>query len=257
MKYLFKTLIISIFILSQFLYAGTFREDVSDQEVIDYGKKFFCIKKIVAVEEINEKDKILGIGSCVILNKHWIITCAHLVQSNVDYIKIIIDNKEYCISKFIIHHTHNPDKFIGDIALGYCEEGFGEDIKELQLYEKQIKIDDYCAIAGYGRYGSMLKGASVYDGKLRAGSNRISSFFQEDMVIIDGSNDSTKTKYEFLPNVGDSGGGLFIEGKLAGITSLVMSTKPDPKSVYGDEGAFVQIYPYLEWIKKHVKKSKM
>jgi hypothetical protein len=58
-----------------------------------------------------------------------------------------------------------------------------------------------------------------------------------------------------LPNVGDSGGGLFIEGKLAGITSLVLSNNKSVDSIYEDEGAFVEIYPYLEWINNNVKKK--
>ena len=253
MSTILRTLFLLLFISSTAI-SGTIRPDVSDKEVLDYGQKFFCVKKVFTVKEVNSKNKIIGIGSCVILNNNWMITCGHLKEAPIDYIKVVIDNREHCINKLIVNKFYDTKKLFADIALGYCAKGFG-DVSPAELYRDKVKLNDYCAIAGYGKHGTMISGAKLFDGKLRAGSNRINSFFKQDMVIVNGSSDRTKTKYEFLPNVGDSGGGLFIDGKLAGITSLVLTTDKVADSKYGDEGAFVQIYPYLEWIEKYVKEK--
>ncbi len=94
------------------------------------------------------------------------------------------------------------------------------------------------------------------DNKLRGGTNKISSR-KGDAVLITGSRDNTRTTLEWLPNTGDSGGGLFINGHLAGITSYVIGMDGKANSTYGDKGAFTEIYPYLKWINSHVKKESM
>jgi hypothetical protein len=232
--------------------AGTMRHDVSENKFLEFGSRFFCTKKIVGVKE-TEDGKTYAVASCVILNENWIITCAHITEEKIDYLSVIIDDKPYLLDKFIVNKDFDSKKMQADIAMGYCSKGFGE-INGVELYRKKIKINDFCSFAGYGRYGTMLDGATKFDGKLRGGTNLIDSFFKSDMVTITGSRNNSRTRLEFLPNVGDSGGGLFVQGKLAGITSLVLSADKKADSNYGDEGAFVQIYPHLEWIEKNVKK---
>lgn len=235
-------------------YSGTMRHDVPEQKYLDFGKNFFCTKKIIGVKKHSENRKTYAIGSCVIINSHWIITCAHISEENPDYISVVLDEEHFLLDQFIVNKDYSNKKMQADIALGFCKKGFGQ-VDGAILYEKRIKINDYCSFAGYGRHGTMITGANKYDGKLRAGTNRVDSFFKKDMIIITASRNSTRTQLEFLPNVGDSGGGLFIEGKLAGITSLVLSMDKNADSNYGDEGAFVQIYPHLEWINKYVTKK--
>ena len=236
--------------------SGTMRHDVPEQKFLDFGQKFFCTKKIIGVKQ-KENIKTYAIGTCVILNNNWIITCAHISEEEVDYLTVIVDDKSYVLDQFIVNKDYDGEKMHSDIALGYRAKGFGE-VNGAELYKEKIKLSDYCALAGFGQHGSMATGVSGYDGKLRAGTNRVHSFFRQDMILINGSRDNSRTELEFLPNVGDSGGGLFIKGKLAGITSLVLSGgKGNEKadSNYGDEGGFTQIYPHLEWINKYVKKK--
>ena len=233
---------------------GTVRHDVAEKSVLEFGAKFYCTKKVVTFKQ-EKNSKLLGIGSCVILNEHWMITCGHLSEVPMDYMKVLIGDNEYCIDEFIVHKNFDAKNLCGDIALGYSKKGFGTVKDKPMLYEEKVKIGDYIAFAGYGCYGTMSTGATSHDYKLRAGTNRVSSKFKKDLLVITGSNDRTKTELEFLPNVGDSGGGLFVNGKLAGITSCVLSNDGKADSDYGDEGCFTEIYPYLEWIKNHVKKK--
>lgn len=245
------TVILMIFMLST-SYAGTIRHDVDEQEYLKFGQEFFCVKKLVLVQQ--NPDQKNNTASCVILNKHWCITAAHITEEEFDCIKVVFEDKEYCLDKIIVHKNFQPELNNGDIALGFCSEGF-EDIPFPQLNEEKVEIEQICSIAGFGQYGNMKTGAKIIDGKIRAGSNRI-SYRYNDMLMCEASEDDP-TILEFLPNIGDSGGGLFVNGKLSGITCLIFGKNGKADSTYGDEAGFVEIYPYLEWIKNHVKKTQM
>lgn len=251
MKNIFTTIMVYILLFIGICFSGTIRTDVSESKYLDFGKKFFCVKQIYTQAENEQGKTEYGIGSCVIIDKHWIITAAHIADRDFDSAYVMIDQKKYCINKMIINPDYDSKKLVGDICLGFCEKGFVEISKPI-FRKKTIEIGDICTIAGYGQYGNMKSGAKIYDGKIRAGTNRVESKYN-DMVVCDASSDNTKTALEFLPNVGDSGGGLFINGELAGIMSLVFSTDKVADSDYGDEAAFVELYPYLPWINKYVK----
>ena len=235
-------------------YAGTIRPDVEEQEYVDFGKKFFCVKRLIAINE-DEKDPSFTAASCVILNKHWCITAGHVTLNEFTSIKVLVGNKVCCIDTLVLNKNFDPSKKVGDIALGFCKEGFGDDIKKPILKKSRVEIGDLCSIAGYGRYGNMETGAKISDYQMRAGSNTI-SYKYSDMVICDGSKENP-TQLEFLPNIGDSGGGMFINGELAGITCLVLGKNGQANSKYGDEVGFVELHKYIEWIENHVKKTEM
>jgi secreted trypsin-like serine protease len=59
---------------------------------------------------------------------------------------------------------------------------------------------------------------------------------------------------EFLIASGDSGGGLFIDNKLAGIHSCVMTVGKNPQSKYGEESGHTRISNFIEWIEDNRKK---
>ena len=60
-------------------------------------------------------------------------------------------------------------------------------------------------------------------------------------------------KLEFLISHGDSGGGLFINGKLAGIHSFVSASDKKADSSYGDQSGHTRISTYKRWIDFIVK----
>lgn len=254
---IFRTTVTMIFILFfSSVFAGTIRHDVPDSQYTEFGKKFYCVKQLVTTTKL-EGSTEYGLASCVILNKHWIITAGHIPHGRrVDNIKVMHNGKAHLINKFIVHKDFDEKGRESDIALGFCKKGFGDDVMKPKIYQKKINIGDKCSAAGFGYYGTMNNGAGIMDNKLRGGSNIISER-RNDAVLINGSKDSTQTTLEWLPNVGDSGGGLFVDGSLAGITSYVIGMDGKANSTYGDKGAFTEIYPYLQWINSYVKKESM
>jgi hypothetical protein len=65
-----------------------------------------------------------------------------------------------------------------------------------------------------------------------------------------------RTELEFLICSGDSGGGLFINKKLAGINSCVLAADKKPNSSYGDDAGHTRISKYVPWIKQKIEEKK-
>jgi hypothetical protein len=60
---------------------------------------------------------------------------------------------------------------------------------------------------------------------------------------------------EFLIASGDSGGGLFIDQKLAGINSCVMTTDGHTDSNHNDESGHTRISQHINWIESTINEN--
>ena len=105
---------------------------------------------------------------------------------------------------------------------------------------------------GYGITGNFNTGAKVSDGKKRAGSNVI-DYIEKHILVCSASKPGNRiTELEFLISNGDSGGGLFIDQKLAGINSGIMCSDKKLDSSYGDESCHTRISIHRDWIIKTI-----
>lgn len=233
--------------------AGTIDPANSDKLYIDYGQKFNCIFKICGKTEDGKN----YCASAVVIDKNWILTAAHVVQECVE-IRIKDDNnKEYCVNKVIINKEFNDNQFgKNDIALGYIEEDIVLDFYP-ELYTETDEVGKICSISGYGITGNFLTGCIISDSKKRAGSNFIDKI-DRDLLICSPSRKSGPkyTQLEFIIGSGDSGGGLFIDKKLAGINSCVIAGDRKPDSTYTDEAGHTRISSFVDWIKESMNNEK-
>jgi S1-C subfamily serine protease len=245
-----KTLITILFLLlsSLNLVAGTISPNVSDEKYVEYGSKFTYVFKICGVD--NKKE--LFCGSCVAINSEWVLTAAHVVK-NAAHCGIHTDDNEVILIDEIVAHEDFETKFgIADIALCKLKKPLALSFYP-QLYEKNDEVGKVCCIAGYGLTGTFLTGENNCDGKKRAGSNIIDGT-EQDLLICSPSQRDKLTQLEFIIASGDSGGGLFIDGKLAGINSCVFSINGTPKSKYGDEAGHTRVSKFIPWILEIIKK---
>lgn len=239
MKFLFALLFITLYSFSTI--AGTIDPNTPDEKYVKYGSKFQCVLRICG----KDKAERPFCASAVAIRPRWILTAAHVVQ-DCSSCFITIKDKQECVTKVIYHEKYNENQFGEyDIALGYVGNDLGLDFYP-KLYDKDDEVGKVCSISGFGITGSFITGVKYSDNKRRAGSNVIDSIDRKLLVCTPSRHN--KTELEFIIGSGDSGGGLFIENKLAGINSCVMAVDSKPDSTYGDEGGHSRVSLYIDWI---------
>lgn len=252
MKSMIKNLLfipILLALSSSYLVSGTIDPNTQDSKYVDYAKDFKYVYKICG----SYKDKKLFCASAVAIDPHWIITAAHVVK-NYNICVISQDNKAFIVDKVICHEDFNDNKFgFADIAIGYISEDIGLDFYP-SLYDSDDEVGKICSISGYGLTGTFITGATTVDNLRRSGSNIIDKIDRD--LLVCSPSISNKTSLEFLIAVGDSGGGLFIGNKLAGINSCVLADDKIPDSTYGDESGHTRISKFVKWIKNHIENEK-
>lgn len=244
---------IILFLLFAFFYihgySGTIDPNVPDEKYIQYGTKFPYVLQL----EGTNKDNYIVLGSCVIVDKKWIITAAH-VAKEMTTCRVLYDNTKIHINRMIIHKDFDDAKFgLADIALGQLEQEIILDFYP-ELYGDSDEPNSQCSIVGFGFGGTFETGSKFSDSKKRAGLNLIDKI--ENDLLICSPSINKKTSLEFLITHGDSGGGLFINNKLAGINSCVMTTDNKPNSSYGDESGHTRISKYKPWILENINEYK-
>jgi len=230
--------------------AGTTDPNIPDKKYIAYGQEFESVGKICG----SYKNGTKFCASAVAIDEHHVLTAAHVVKDSVSC-SVFFKGKEFCLDSMVVHKDFDEDKFgVADIAIGYSGESFNLESYPT-LYETNDEIEKLCSISGYGFYGTFISGAKKYDDKRRAGLNRIEEILI-DMLICNASknSDKNKTELEFLIASGDSGGGLFIDGRLAGINSCIMSVDKSPSAKYNEESGHTRISKFISWINENKKK---
>ncbi len=229
------------------IWGGTIDPNTPDSKYLEYGAKFNHVVKICCFD-----GKGLSCGSAVVIDPHWIVTAAHVVE-NCQTWTISVQDKKYNLSKVILNPNYKTDNFgYDDIALGYSEEELKFDFYPA-LYESSDEVGKICCMAGWGFTGTFDVGYTFSDDKRRGGSNFVDGIERNVLMCSPSKRHQKSTELEYLIASGDSGGGLFIDGKLAGIHSSVVAVDGKPNSTYGDESCHTRVSKYVKWIKTTIK----
>lgn len=226
-------------------FSGNIDPKKTDTEYLSYGEKHKCVLKILG--HYSGEKNIPYNASCVIIDPYHILTAAHVVKNSISQY-VVYNNESYNCVKFIIHPDFDGQKVgYNDIAILKLSKPIEIDFYP-DLYDGSDEFQKVCSISGFGLNGTLSRGYDVKksDGKRRAGSNVIAEI-DKDLLIC--STKDQSTELEFLICPGDSGGGLFIDKKLAGINSCVMAADKKTDSNYGDESGHTRISSFIEWIK--------
>ena len=199
--------------------------------------------KTVEGEEI----EVTASGSGVIIDKRYILTAAHVVQNTKDPY-IILNKKKIKIEWVVIPKDFEIEKTGQyDIALCRLHEDAIIDFYP-ELYEKDDEMGKLCSLAGWGMHGTWTTGTIYDDNKRRAGSNYVDPIMFCGMITCSLQDVSKRTSLEFLIGHGDSGGGLFIDKKVAGIHSCIYTGDGKLDSSYKDYSAHTRVSIHKEWI---------
>jgi hypothetical protein len=253
MKYI---IVLLVCFLTSNICAGTIDPNIPDIKYIEYAKNFHYIGLINTKLE----DGSVDTASVVAYKPKIIITSAHVFNESKKA-KVFLNNKNMEVKIIKIYDKYIPRKTMTikdddlfenkyyDIAVCLLDKDIGLEWYP-DLYSNQDEKDKLCSISGFGITGTFIEGANKKDFKKRAGSNIIYNA-KNDIITCSPSVYFNKTKLEFLIAPGDSGGGLFIDNKLAGIscgTYDLNNTKI--VSGYGTIGVHLRISVYKEWIEK-------
>ena len=220
-------------------------DGVKESDYIKYAEKVDCVVLIVGVDE---ESKVNSVFSGVMLTPKWLITAAHTLGYSNKYYVISADQKHrHEVKEFIKHPEFNIKKAAeGDISLGYLGSEYNIDFYP-KLYDEKKELNKVCCMFGYGKSGYASVGATKHDGIRRGGSNIIDTV-EENLLICEMSK-IRATSLEFCVAIGDSGGGMFIDKKLAGINCCVFHKNSSEMGKYGDSSGFTRISSYVDWIR--------
>jgi hypothetical protein len=228
---------------------------------------------------------LLGCGT--LIEPNWVLTAAHLALEFPDspmYFRI--GETTYGTKQRIAHENFHWDPIAGyDIALVELD-GQVTDVKPAERYTGDGELGKIGTAVGYGATGTGLTGSieGYYDpsgnfiitliredGRKRAGNNRIdlllptpdggqprifaSDFDHPDNDKLNSTGDNwlgdpKALPLEYMISYGDSGGGVFIGSKLAGINSAGVNTDGwgPTDSDYGDISLHTRVSVFNDWI---------
>lgn len=230
------------FLIGSVAYSGTIDPNTPDSKYVEYGSKFVYTAKIHG----HTPDTKPYFGSGTAYGPRVIITAAHIVH-NVTSCRASINNRTINVSKIIVHPYYKPEQFgYYDIAICILEDDIGLQWYP-ELYSNKDEVGKICSMAGYGANGTFVSGANKLDNKLRAGSNKIDRL--DGGLLTCSPSQHNRTELEYCIASGDSGGGLFIDSKLAGVHSCVIHDKGEIKSGYGTHSGHTRISDHIDWIK--------
>lgn len=243
-----KYLILAILLLMPIqAHCGTIDPSVSDAKYVEYGKKYECVLPIVGVlgDQLNSQFR----ASCVVIDEYHILTAAHIVQDTITQ-HVLYENKAYPCALVAVHGKYESGKMgYNDIAIARLQKPIKLDFYP-SLYKNKDEKDKVCGLAGYGYHGDFNTGfvGATFDNTRRAGSNVVDGVTKN--VLEYSVHTDNATELEILIAPGDSGGGLFIDQKLAGIHSYVYANDGKGDSDYGDVGCSTRVSDYIEWVDK-------
>jgi hypothetical protein len=226
-------------------FGGTRDPSVPDEKYVAYGEKYKCVVPIYGECACGKGEYHEFQASAVVISPKWVITAAHVLHGQRGA-KVKVRGREFALRRMFINN-HFDENTVGkyDIALGETHEDMGLDFYP-ELYREGDEAGKVAGICGYGMTGTFRTGATISDGKKRAGANFVCRI--EDHALVCSATDERRTNMEFIISHGDSGGGLFIDQRLAGINSFVSAADKNPNSGYGDECHHTRVSIFIPWI---------
>lgn len=232
--------------------SGTRDPSTPDEKYREFGKQFPSVMRLRAKITAPESKYPYQYGSAVAIRPHWVLTAAHVLSGAETPVAFLDGDKEVALGPVFVHRDFEEETIgFHDIALLYSPEDLGLDFYTT-LYTDKDEVGKAVTIAGYGFHGTFHTGGVEIDSNRRAGHNKIDG--SERAILLCSPSVQNKFPLEFMIASGDSGGGLFIGNKLAGINSFLAAVDKKPDGTYGDDAAFTRVSLYADWVESQIQR---
>ena len=253
MRYLILSLIILLGLSSPAI-SGTRDPRTSDSKHLAYGELHQCVVPVrgtAKYPDMKEDETVNFFGSGVIVGSQTLITAAHVLNNSTESY-IVVNGKTNKILGYAKLNGADQEKEVGpdDIAIALLADPVELDFYP-KLYTKDDELGKLCSVAGCGMTGTWSTGTIKDDMKRRAGSNHVDKLLFKGMLVTSVET-GPGTTLEYLIGNGDSGGGLFIDKKLAGIHSCIFTGDGKLDSSFKDWAAHTRISTHAEWLQKMI-----
>ena len=241
--------------------AGTIRHDRADSSYLNLG----AASAYSSVGQFTGATPSFSFSaSGTLIAPDWILTAGHVVDQATS-LTFTIGGGSYQASQWTAHSHWNGNLSSGyDIALVQLSAAV-PGIAPASRYTGASEVGALATAVGFGKTGTGLTGATIFDGNKRAGQNVIDRFYsnQNKRLLLsdfDGPlnaadnafGSSTPVDLEYLIAPGDSGGGLFVDfGQgplLAGVHSFGSAIDGVVDSDYGDRSGHTRVSIFNSWI---------
>ena len=211
-----------------------------DSRYVEYGRAF---STYTAKFRGTAADGRTHSATAVLIAPRWALTAAHVAEG-CDGVTLTYGDRSQSIAQVLVHPEWASRLGYHDIALLKADGDFGLDF--YPALSDGGEVGKVASVAGYGVTGPLSFGHMLADGKLRAGTQRVDRI-ERNCLICDLTRRGSVLEYGIAP--GDSGGPLFVDGKLAGINSYTASPRSYTRSQYGEESGHTRVAMYREWIR--------
>ena len=230
-----------IFVLALPAAAGTIEDSVPDSRYVEYGRAF---STYTARFKGTAADGRTHSATAVLIAPRWALTAAHVAEGCDGVTLRYSGDRSQSIGKVVLHPEWGNKIGYADIALLQADDDFGLDF--YPPLSEGGEVGRVASVAGYGVTGPLSYGHRLADGQLRAGTQVVDRI-ERNCLICDLTRRGSVLEYGIAP--GDSGGPLFVDGKLAGINSYTASPRSYTRSQYGEESGHTRVAMYRDWIR--------
>jgi hypothetical protein len=246
--------------------AATVRHDRNQSDYLSVGDFFTSVGRVDAVGT-NSSGTFPYIASGTLIAPDWVLTAGHVVDI-ANSIFFTVNGNVYTADSWAAHPSWTGDLTAGyDIGLFHLTST-PENISPARIYTGTTELNRIGTFVGYGKTGTGLTGATVFDGRKRGAQNMLDAYYNSTNRILLSDFDNpnpyaffdslvgsrTPLYIEGLIAPGDSGGPVFItDGTtryIAGVNSFVGGNFFDGKadSDYGDLSGATRVSIFANWI---------
>lgn len=192
------------------------------------------------------------LGSGTLINPYTLVTAAHVVD-RAGQLTFDLGSRSYTAQRWVTHPKWHGGNFNTghDLALVRLTEPVS-DVAPAAVRYRPNERGRIVTLVGFGRGGTGSNPGTSPAGTKRAGQNRIDTYLGRRNQLMQSTFDRPghgALPLEYQPAPGDSGGGVFIGTRLAGVVSYLTASDGVTDADFGDSGNYIRLSQHRDLLR--------